>query len=104
MGRGRQVRIAHAHVDDVGPGIARSRLGLVDILEHVRRETADAVKIFHGTLLRTTGRTESRRPSRCETEFSNFGQKSRLINYLGRVQAQDPGFRARYVVEFDFLY
>ena len=59
MGRRRQVRIAHAHVDDVGPGIARSRLGLVDLLEHVRRQTADAVKIFHGTLLRTTDGTES---------------------------------------------
>src|SRR5215204_7422446 len=30
MGRRRQVRIAHAHVDDVGLGIARGRLGLVD--------------------------------------------------------------------------
>ncbi len=64
MGRRRQVRIAHAHVDDVGPGIARGRLGLVDLLEHVRRQTADAIKIFHGTLAPTTGRTESREPSR----------------------------------------
>src|SRR6185369_7593939 len=64
MGRRRQVRIAHAHVDDVGPGIARGRLGLIDLLEHVRRQAADAVKIFHGTLAPTTGRTESGEPSR----------------------------------------
>ena len=54
MGRGRQVRIAHAEVDDVGAGIARSRLGPVDLLEHVGRQTADAVKFFHlPNLLRT---------------------------------------------------
>src|SRR5581483_10113303 len=48
MRRSRQVRIAHAEIDDIGAGIARGRLGLVDLLEHIRRQTADAVKIFHG--------------------------------------------------------
>ena len=50
MGRRRQVRIAHAEVDDVGAGIPRGRLGPVDLFEHVRRQTADAVKLFHGNL------------------------------------------------------
>ena len=47
MGRRRQVRIAHAEVDDVGTRVPRGRLGLVDLFEHVRRQTADAVEIFH---------------------------------------------------------
>ena len=47
MGRRRQIRIAHAEIDDVGARIARRRLGAVDLLEHVGRQTADAVKFFH---------------------------------------------------------
>jgi hypothetical protein len=43
----RQVRIAHAEIDDICPGIACDRLRLVDDFENVRGETADAVKIFH---------------------------------------------------------
>ena len=43
----RQIGIAHAEVDDVGAGIARSRLGTIDLLEHIGRQTADAVKFFH---------------------------------------------------------
>ena len=46
LGR-RQVRIAHAEVDDVGSRIAGGRLGAVDLLEDVRGQTADAVKFFH---------------------------------------------------------
>src|SRR5829696_2002612 len=83
MGRRRQVRIAHAHVDDVGPGIARGRLGLVDLLEHVRRQTADAVKIFHGTLAPTTGRTES----------GNLRGDRNRIGFRSEV-ALNQGFRA----------
>ena len=49
MRRRRQVRIAHAEVDDVGAGVPRGRLGPVDLLEDVRRQAADAVKIFHGS-------------------------------------------------------
>ena len=52
MGRRRQVGIAHAEIDDVGAGIARGRLGAVDLLEDVRRQAADAVKLFHGFLCR----------------------------------------------------
>ena len=44
----RQVGIAHAEVDDVGPGVARDRLGAIDLLEHVGRQAADAVEVFHG--------------------------------------------------------
>src|SRR5438270_8934664 len=90
VGRRRQVRIAHAHVDDVGPGIARSRLGLVDLLEHVRRQTADAVKIFHGTLC------SDNRQDRIGGTFAaietglGFGQKSRSIKDLERIQARGP--------------
>ena len=40
--------IAHAEVDDVGAGVARGRLGAVDLLEHVGRQAADAVEVFHG--------------------------------------------------------
>ena len=47
MGRRRQIGIAHAEIDDVGPGIARRRLGPVHLLENVRRQAADAVKFFH---------------------------------------------------------
>src|SRR2546429_9027993 len=90
MGRRRQVRIAHAHVDDVGPGIARSRLGLVDLLEHVRRQTADAIKIFHGTLAPATGRTESDGTFAAIETRLGFGQKSRSIKDLERIQARDP--------------
>ena len=43
----RQIRIAHAEVDDVGAGVARDRLGAVDLLEHVRRQPLDAMKFFH---------------------------------------------------------
>ena len=57
MGGGRQVRIAHAEIDDVGAGIARRRLGAVHLLEHIRRQAADAVKFFHlPSLLRGAGR------------------------------------------------
>ena len=43
----RQIRIAHAEVDDVGARIAGARLGPVHLLEHIGRQTADAVKFFH---------------------------------------------------------
>ena len=57
MGRRRQVRIAHAHVDDVGPGVPRGRLGPIDLLEHIRRQTADTIKLFHGSGLREPVKT-----------------------------------------------
>src|SRR5262249_38973532 len=44
----RQIRIAHAEIDDIGARIARDRLGAVDLLEHIGRQTADAMKFFHG--------------------------------------------------------
>ena len=47
VGRRRQVRIAHAEIDDVGAGVASGRLGAVDLLEHVGRQAPDAVKFFH---------------------------------------------------------
>src|SRR4029077_17872842 len=47
MGGRRQVRIAHAEIDDIGAGIPCRCLGLVDLFEDVRRQTADAVEIFH---------------------------------------------------------
>ena len=43
----RQVRIAHAEIDDVGARVARRRLGAIDLLEDVGRQAADAVKFFH---------------------------------------------------------
>src|SRR3954471_8291453 len=48
LGR-RQVRIAHAEVDDVGAPRTGARLEPVDLLEHVRRKPADLVKFFHGS-------------------------------------------------------
>jgi hypothetical protein len=69
MGRRRQVRIAHAEIDDVSAGISRGRLGPVDLLEHVRRQTADAVKFFHGTLLRQPAGQNRRPHAFFETEF-----------------------------------
>ena len=48
MGRGRQVGIAHAEIDDVGARIARGRLGAVHLLEDVRGQPTNAVELFHG--------------------------------------------------------
>ncbi len=47
MRRRRQIGIAHAEIDDVGAAVARPRLGAIDLLEHVRRQPADAIKVFH---------------------------------------------------------
>ena len=47
MGGRRQVRIAHAEIDDVRPGVAGVRLGPVHLFEHVGRQAADAVEFFH---------------------------------------------------------
>src|SRR5439155_13233286 len=49
MRRRRQVGIAHAEIDDVGAGVARGRLGAIDLLEHVGLQAADAVKFAHCT-------------------------------------------------------
>src|SRR5690606_27049498 len=45
--RGRQVRIAHAEIDDVGAAGAGGRLEAVDLLENVGRKAANLVKLFH---------------------------------------------------------
>ena len=47
VSRRRQVRIAHAEIDDVGAGVAGHRLGAIDRFEHVGRQTLDAVEFFH---------------------------------------------------------
>src|SRR4029077_5771546 len=47
MSRRREVRVSHAQIDDVRPGIARRGLGAVDLLEDVRRQAANAVELFH---------------------------------------------------------
>ncbi len=44
----RQIGIAHAEIDDVGAAVAGHRLGAVDLLEHVGRQAANAIKFFHG--------------------------------------------------------
>jgi hypothetical protein len=59
MRRRRQVRIAHAEVDDIGAGIPRGGLGPVHLLEHVRRQAADAVKIVHSSSAPATGQADS---------------------------------------------
>ena len=45
--RGRQVRIAHAQIDDVGAPRPGTRLQAIDLFEDVRRQPADLVKLFH---------------------------------------------------------
>ena len=45
--RRREVRVAHAEVDDVGAARPRRRLDAVDLLEDVRRQALDAVEIAH---------------------------------------------------------
>jgi hypothetical protein len=65
MGRRRQIRVAHAEIDDIGPSIPCGRLGAIDLLEYVRRQTADAVKFFHN--LAPAGRIADTPP--VETEF-----------------------------------
>jgi hypothetical protein len=47
----RQVRIAHAKIDDVGALIASRRLGAIHRFKHIRGQTADAIKLFHRRLL-----------------------------------------------------
>ena len=46
--RGRQVRIAHTQIDDVGALRPGAGLQPVDLLEDIRRQSADLVKFFHG--------------------------------------------------------
>ena len=46
-GRGRQVGVAHAEVDDIDTGSAQPRLDRVDVVEHIGRQAADAVEIVH---------------------------------------------------------
>jgi hypothetical protein len=43
----RQIRIAHAEIDDVRSRVAGLRLGLVHLFENVGRQTANAVEVFH---------------------------------------------------------
>ena len=47
MLRRRQVRVAHAEIDDVGAGGASLGLELVDLLEDVRRQAPHAVEVAH---------------------------------------------------------
>ncbi len=46
--RRRQVGIAHAEIDDVGAAVARHCFGAIDLLEHIGRQPANAIKVFHG--------------------------------------------------------
>ncbi len=62
VSRRRQVRIAHAEIDDVRAGVAGHRLGAVDRFEHVRRQTLDAVELFHRRSLEKFSRFESGQP------------------------------------------
>jgi hypothetical protein len=48
--RGREVRVAHAEIDDVRAVRTGGRLGAVHLLEHVRGQALDAVEIAHGSL------------------------------------------------------
>src|SRR4029077_9157837 len=43
----RQIRIAHAEINDVRSRVAGLRLGFVHLFEDVRWQTANAVKLFH---------------------------------------------------------
>src|SRR5215831_11676884 len=47
MRRRRQIRIAHAEIDDIRSRVAGFRLGLVYLFEDIRRQTANAVELFH---------------------------------------------------------
>ncbi|HEX9590108.1 MAG TPA: hypothetical protein VGA15_20470, partial [Bradyrhizobium sp.] len=73
-------------IDDIGPGIARGRLGPVDLLEHVRRQTANAVKIFHRSQAPEAGQGKIVRLLGVRAE-SDSAQKSHKINDLGQIQA-----------------
>ncbi len=48
--RRRQVRIAHAEIDDVGALVARAGLRLVDDLENIGRQALDAMELVHGPI------------------------------------------------------
>src|SRR5205823_4158534 len=60
MRGGRQVGISHAEIDDIGARIACRGLRAIDLLEDVRRQTPNAVKLFHdpGSLGRRTATAE----------------------------------------------
>ena len=48
---GRQVRIAHAEIDDIRPRSARTRLHVVYLGKDIGGKTSDFVKVaFHGAL------------------------------------------------------
>src|SRR6516165_7700732 len=100
MRRRRQVRIAHAEINDVGPGIARGRLGPVDLLEDVRRQAANAVEIVHGSSApasvrqnRKNRKAHLHRKAIAFSKQNSFSvQKSCPINDLARVQGKLAGF------------
>jgi hypothetical protein len=54
---GRQIRIAHAEVDDVGTGVAGGGLEAVDLFENVRRQPLDTVEFEHGPKTRWEKKT-----------------------------------------------
>ena len=92
MRRRRQVRIAHAEIDDIGAAVAGGRLGAVDLLEHIGRQTANAVKFFHGNVSlapklssRPAGlpcagvrvRSGTGRPANCYAFITGYGGRQR---------------------------
>ncbi len=44
-----QIGIAHAEIDDIGACVACRCLGAIDLLEHIGRQAANAMKFFHDT-------------------------------------------------------
>src|ERR1700755_3471836 len=60
MRRRRQIRISHAHVNNVGSGVPRGGLGSIDLFEHIRRQTADTVELFHWSGLREPANSPAR--------------------------------------------
>src|SRR5262249_12476402 len=65
---GRQVGVAHAEIDDVGAARAGAGLQPIYLLEDVRRQPADLVKLFHGG----------------ETNLSRSGARYTRIPHEGR--------------------
>ena len=77
MRRRRQIRIAHAEIDDVGAGVARHGLGAVDLLEHIRRQAPDAVEFFHGQAPRPSATSRPGRAGR-EAFITGCGRRQRV--------------------------
>ena len=99
VGRRRQVRVAHAEVDDVATGGARLRLQLVDLGEDVGRQAPDAVELgipHHSTLAGTPVRDRREGRRRCGRRWRASVAQAAGRRHRGRAGKRAETCRARH--------